>query len=543
MNPSDRKDQLLANFLSGDISAELLSELAVLAKEDSRLAEKLGGELEFAEMIRQVLTDGPERSETLFRSAKDAFEQSPETLVARVCEGEITSAEGDQLAKHLLDSPAEIASVKRYLAEEEWIREAVAESRSEAAFIEALETRMWAETTRDHFVDDLEDRLVREFSGAGEENGKVVEMPVSWTPTVLKMAAIAAAVAVGAFFIAQQGVERLPANSSLAIVTKASVDAKWAGDLMPGAKGEVKSGIYELEKGIVALTFAAGGEMTVEGPAKFEVKDDATAHVFHGVAMARNSPANAGITLQSKGLSVTEPVPLIGIDARSEYSTDAIVFEGDGGVCLQDGGCRSLFKLEAVKADLTREKLVDIPYNPQPFLGGWELLSGVEKNLGSVRIEMPGSEIKSTDQEGEVQVFVENESFRPEFEMEVDQIQVGQFAAAEANPGQALQSRGELRSYLLQLWPTNGVDGEEVEASLTFDHEVVGLIYSSDRLTSSDQSVGTSLAHVGAEFNRGRGLDMGSDEILLSDDRHTLNLKLKGGTLEVDQIRVLVALN
>ncbi|MDA8909064.1 hypothetical protein N9I65_02695, partial [bacterium] len=190
-----------------------------------------------------------------------------------------------------------------------------------------------------------------------------------------------------------------------------------------------------------------------------------------------------------------------------------------------------------------RDRLVDIPYNPQPFLGGWELLSGVEKNLGSVRIEMPGTTIESTDREGEVQVFVENESFRPEADLEVDQIRTGHFASAELNPGQALQARGDLRSYLLQLWPTNGVEGEEVEASLTFDHEVVGVIYSSDRLTDSDLSVGTSIPHVGAEFNKERGLDLGRDEILLSDDRRTLNLKLKGGELEVDQIRVLVALN
>lgn len=543
MEPDARKDQLVSDFLGGDFSPELLSELATLAKDDPGLASRLGGELEFAEMIRQVLREESSQSVELFESAKEAFEQSPAALIAKACEGEINSAEGDQLAKHLLDSPTEVAALKRRLAEEEWIREAVAESRGEAAFIEALETRMWAETTRDHFVDDLEDRLVREFSDEVGEFDNVVEMPVSWTPTVLKMAAIAAAIAVGAFFIAQQGFDRLPANSSLATITKASADARWIGDLIPGASGQVEPGLYELEKGIVALEFAAGGEMTVEGPARFEVKEDATAHVFYGIAMARNTPSEAGITLRSKGLSVTEPVPLIGIDARSEYSTEAIVFEGDGGVCLVDGGCRSLFELEAIKADLTRDKLVDIPYNPQPFLGGWELLSGVEKNLGSVRIEMPGSEIKATDHEGEVQVFVENKSFSPPSDMEVDQIEVGHFAAAEENPGQALQARGELRSYLLQLWPTNGVEGEEVEASLTFDHEVVGVIYSSDRLTSSDDSVGTSLAHVGAEFNRGRGLDLGSDEILLSDDRRTLNLRLKGGELEVDQIRVLVALN
>ncbi|MDF1659344.1 MAG: hypothetical protein P1U58_17140 [Verrucomicrobiales bacterium] len=537
-----RAEELISEFLSGDSSEAILSELADLALKDASVAARIREELEFSEMLRQVVEDDVADSQALFVESKAAFAQSKDQLVEKACDGRINPAECNQLAKFLLNEPDEVATLKKSLAEDEWIRGAVSESRSEEAFIEALETRMWAETTRDHFVEDFQDRLEREIS-AEDEVDNIIEMPVSWTPTVLKMAAVAAAVAFCAFLMTQVGVNHLPASASVAMVTKSSPDVRWVGEHVPGSNGEVVVGPYELERGIVALKFANGGEMTVEGPALFEVKDNSTAHVHHGVAMARNEQSSPGITLKSNGLSVSEPVPLIGIDARSEFSTEAIVFEGDGGVCLDGGGCRSLFEFEAVKADRNRDRLVDIPYNPQPFLGGWELLSGVEKNLGSVRIEMPGTTIESTDREGEVQVFVENESFRPESDLEVDQVSTGHFASAELNPGQALQARGDLRSYLLQLWPTTGVDGEEVEASLTFDHEVVGLIYSSDRLTSSDTSVGTAIPHVGEEFNRERGLDLGRDEILLSDDRRTLNLKLKGGELEVDQIRVLVALN
>ena len=156
--------------------------------------------------------------------------------------------------------------------------------------------------------------------------------------------------------------------------------------------------------------------------------------------------------------------------------------------------------MEAVKADRIRDKFVAIPFDPEPFSKTWELLAGVEKNMGSVRIELPGTKIEASDSldgKNEVQVFVENDSFYPDHDLEVDQIQLGEFAGAETNPGQALQASGELRSYLLQLWPSEGGDGEEVEASLTFDHPVVGVIYSSDRLAESDHSVGTAITHVG----------------------------------------------
>lgn len=547
MDSKTEVEKLLSGLLLGEATEDSLRELAALASGDAELAARIRGELEFSELLRQSVSDAADRAESDFFGARSAFGLSPEELLGKVCDGGITGVECDQLSKFLRNDPAEAALVKRRLAEDEWMRCAVSEAKGEAAFIEALETRMWAETGSDHFVENFQDRLEREISASasGEVPGNVVEMPVSWTPTVLKMAALAAAVALGAFLVAQLGVNGLPVATSYATITKSSPDVQWVGDHVPGADGKVNAGPYELKRGIVALKFPGGGEMTVEGPARFEVRDDDTAYVHHGIAMARNESAGTGITLKANGLNVSEPVPLIGIDARSEFSTEAIVFEGDGGVCLENGSCRSLFEFEAVKADRKRDRLVDIPYNPQPFLAGWELLSGVEKNLGSVRIEMPGTrrESREREREGEVQVFVENSSFRPEQEIEVDVVRTGHFARAEGNPGQALQARGDLRSYLLQLWPGLGIEGEEVEASLTFDHEVVGLIYSPDRLKNSDLPVGSAITDPGEGFHQLRGLDPGSDEILLSEDRRTLNLKFRGGDLDVSQIRVLVALN
>lgn len=289
----------------------------------------------------------------------------------------------------------------------------------------------------------------------------------------------------------------------------------------------------------------SGSQLTVEGPAIFEVGEDASTFVHEGIALARVSSTDLGISLRSKGLSISESARLIGIDARTEGTTEAIVFDGDGGICLTEGGkCRELSEFEAIKVDHLRERLVDVPYNPRAFSNAWALLSGVEHNLGSVRIEMPGAEISSDrGKEGEVQIYVENESFRPERDLEVDQVVVGEFSVAEANPGQQLQAKGELRSYLLQLWPSETGEGGEVETSLTFDHPVVGVIYSSDRLVSSDSSVGSPISHAGDRVSGKRGMDSGNDEILLSQDRRTLNLRFKGGGAQAEQVRVLVALN
>ncbi len=84
------------------------------------------------------------------------------------------------------------------------------------------------------------------------------------------------------------------------------------------------------------------------------------------------------------------------------------------------------------------------------------------------------------------------------------------------------------------------------EASVTFDHEIVGVIFSSDRLEQSDSLVGQHLDLTGGQIGQLRGLDGGEqdgDQILLSDDRHTLNVRLKsGGDDLLDHVRVIVAL-
>lgn len=532
-------EDLLQSLLHDEADPATASRLAECAGEDPELARRVGEELEFSEMLRLVLRGGDLPGEN-FENNLASDELEIDEMLARIVDGSASRFECEQVVKHLWENPDAAGELKRFLAIDEWIAEAVAESKSGEAFIEALETRMWAETRKDHFVEDFAARLDSEIDPP--EN--VVAFPGNWIAPVLQVGAVAAVLAMGAFFAVQLFLESA-SSPMVASVVKSSSDVSWAKDSSPVRDGELKSGRYELESGVVSLKFSSGKEMTVQGPALFDVEDDASTFVHHGVALARKTTA-MGIALHSKGLRITDSAQLVGIDARSERSTDAVLFAGDGGVCLTDlGVCRELYEREAVKADLDRDKFVDIPYNPHAFAKAWELLSGVEKNMGSVRIEMPGAEVgPSRDSAGEVQVFVENDSFRPEQEMEVDRIEVGEFASAESNPGQSLQSNGDLRSYLLQLWPSDGGgDEEEVEASLTFDHPVVGVIYSSDRLASSDGSVGSSISHVGADFNDLRGLDSGNDLILLSKDRRTLNLKLKGGVSQVDQVRVLVALN
>lgn len=544
MKPPSHDDELLRRLLHGEADEALFAELGGRLALDPGLAASCARELEFSEWIRQALAGDPVEASRALAGAMESSRLTMEEMIDRVREGCASVYECDQVVKHLRDSPTDLRDLRRALAEEEMLRVAVSVSKSEQAFIESLETRMWAETKQDHFVEDFAKRFERELAVVEDEpvDGKVVDFPGSWTGTLLRLSAAAAAVAIGAFVAAKVVAGRVSPGPAMASVVKATPDAIWMKGASPRGDGTLRPGLYELKSGVVSMRMPGGSELTVEGPARFEVGEDSSAEVHAGIALARASKEADGISLRSRGLHISEPARLIGIDARAEGATEAIVFNGDGGICLDGSGkCRELSQFEAVKADHRRDRLVDVPYNPRAFSKAWAMVAGVENNLGPVRIELPGSVISAAGGvEGEVRVFVENESFLPQGGLEVDQVAVGAFAMADSNPGEALEASGELRSYLLQLTPSEGPEAdEEVETSLTFDHPVVGVIFSSDRLENSDAAVGSAFPEVVGR----RGLDSGEGEILLSEDRRTLNLRFHGGGGHAEQVRVLVALN
>ncbi|MEQ1841674.1 MAG: hypothetical protein ABL994_14805, partial [Verrucomicrobiales bacterium] len=344
MRPDPNNDDLLNRFLLGDAEESDLSRLAARAAEDSVLASQIADELSFSEMLRQVLVADSDGFTDRFEGALESSRLSREELFILVREGGASPFENDQVAKLLWDSPDAAREFRRQLTEDEWIREALSESRGAGAFIESLETRMWAETDRDRFVDDftkrLEIQLAPDFA-AEPTKGKIVRFPGGWTQTVLQVGAVAAIISFGAFVAAQLVASRVTDKSAPASVVKSSPDANWSEGAAPDRDGFIKSGLYQLNRGVVSMRLSSGSELTVEGPAVSEVGEDSSTFVHEGIALARVSASDPGITLRSKGLRVSEPASLIGIDARVEGATEAIVFSGDGGICLTEGGkCR-----------------------------------------------------------------------------------------------------------------------------------------------------------------------------------------------------------
>ena len=564
-NTDKEFEKLLAAFTAGEAGVSDCDALSDFCTSSPERGRQIADELEFSELIRQALVfhDFDSFQNDVEYRMSNELSDDLDVLEAKLHDGSAIRPDLNAIARHLADDDDRAGKLRRALMFGDLFEQAATPSRHEAPFLESLSTRMWAQTNGDHFVADIESKLrLVELPEGVESDDKIVEFDAApaaasksrrprkktngLLPAAIMGMGVAACVAVGVLLV-QSGV--LDGPNLVAEVTRSSSDAVWSEDEGPLSGGGIASGqIYTLESGVSSMKFKNGTELTVEGPAQVEVVDGREAILHSGIAFAKTGSFEGGFSLHSKGINLVDSGNSIGIDARSDHATEAMIFNQGTGVdvCLPGiGRCRELYQYEAIRADLDREKLLDIPYNPRVFTRTWELVAGVEKNAGSVRLELPGSFVerdRNTNLEA-VQIYVENDSFRAKEDMQVDTLPTGQFAKAnESDTGEALHSEGELRSYLVQLWPSQVRENTElVEATITFDHPVVGVIYSSDRLEQSDSIVGT---HVGTHNHAGRGMDVGDDEILLSDDRRTMNVKLKNsGADELDHIRVLVALN
>jgi len=601
MRTQARFQDLLGRLLDDVCSPAERDELALLCRDNRERMRQLREALEFDQMIAQNV---------IVNRCEDAFAEDVEMalggsdslldydeLVSRYLDSNLRPHEARRLHAFCQRDPELAQRLRESIEFVDLLAQTVHEARNEDAFVDSLVTRMWAETASDHFVDDVASKIIAigEFQNSGgEDNGEgSVEGRDAVLPQIRPGRAASrssasrghgwgrtAGFAIAAAFAAALTVLALVRgpgtgddgevvivdeviDPGIAFISEASDDVRWSDEAQKaiGSDGKVGIGRYELAEGVVRVKFSSGAEMTVEGPAEFEVRSGHEAYVHSGLAMAR-AEKPGDLQVQSKGFELVDVDRTFAVDARFNSFTEAVFFDGAGQLKMagspgdsidqaDPSNIRQLYPFETVRADHERERLVDVPYNPSVFTRTWQLISGVESNSGSVEVELPGAVIIPSHPESDkVQVFLEKDGFLADGGVVVDLLTPGKFTSfadvSEADSkGIEIQPKGELRSYLLQRWAPKR-DGETLQASVTFADPVVGVIFSEDKLKRSDEMVGADLHALNEALTegQGRGIDQlgGEDKILLSDDGRTLNVVLHGGDADVlDHIRVLVA--
>ncbi|MEM7477982.1 MAG: FecR family protein [Planctomycetota bacterium] len=334
---------------------------------------------------------------------------------------------------------------------------------------------------------------------------------------------------------------------SLAFATVVQLaDAHWEDDTSLAVGDRVAVGVLRLKAGIVHLQIDSGVGVTLDGPANFELMSSEVTRLHSGLLTATVPPGAEGFRVDTPSAQVVDLGTAFGIDQRSDGTSTVSVFDGEVEiVSVEESEKRLLAEGETVHV-AADGSLRDMQFTPQPFGRLWPTASGIAESTGAFRFAPPWPRGLSQIQ-SDTEIFVLPEGYARELSVPcpID------ITESELNNSRIPAER-RVRSYLLQFNPVDPT-GEEaaskklgsrmrrIEGSITFDHPVAGMIVNSETLKITDEVFALRRGPI-RPFARGLELSQPrtADVISLSEDRHTVNLKLSVFNQFSDHVRVIV---
>lgn len=93
--------------------------------------------------------------------------------------------------------------------------------------------------------------------------------------------------------------------------------------------GEIRIGSYELDEGIVEITFPSGVEVLIEGPAAFEIQGPELMALNEGRLAAKVTPAGIGFTVETPDAEIVDHGTEFAIEVMGNVSSEVHVFKGE----------------------------------------------------------------------------------------------------------------------------------------------------------------------------------------------------------------------
>ncbi|NRB73095.1 MAG: FecR domain-containing protein [Verrucomicrobiales bacterium] len=100
----------------------------------------------------------------------------------------------------------------------------------------------------------------------------------------------------------------------------------------------VRTGSYQLEEGLVQITFDSGVEVVIEAPASFEIHSPELMAIHEGRLTANVTPEGVGFTVETPDAEVVDFGTEFAIEVVREGSSEVHVFEGEVGVRPRQDG-------------------------------------------------------------------------------------------------------------------------------------------------------------------------------------------------------------
>lgn len=300
----------------------------------------------------------------------------------------------------------------------------------------------------------------------------------------------------------------------------------------------------EVEEGVVRLLFDDGAEVTLQGPAQYQLASQTQTRLVAGVLTATVPPGSDPFRVDSLTAQNESSGAAFGIDRNAQGTAQVSVFDGEVKVLCKNN--RNQILGEGESARLTRSgELNAVAFEPGTFEKLWPAASGIVGSSGAFEFApqwpRPFNRIQSN-----TLIYVLPEGYASELSQPCP-IDV----AVDESLEDTIPTGRRVRSFLLQFNPdesepaTRAASGRRklrrIEGSITFERPVVGLMIDDATLKATD-SIFAIRRGLASPIKR--GLELGppriADDVSLSEDGRTLTLKLVVFDRLTDHVRVIV---
>jgi FecR protein len=322
------------------------------------------------------------------------------------------------------------------------------------------------------------------------------------------------------------------------------------GDLSVGDR--LASTTIQINRGMLRLAFDDGVEVTLQGPADYELTALGKTRLHRGLLTATVPPGAVGFLVSTPHAEVVDLGTAFGVALDEDGNSEVSVFDGE--VEVQPNRDR---KKKLVQEGQTVRVTKTNEIESSKFAAGvyetlWPVSSGIAGSTGAFRFAAPWPRRMGLAQSN-TDIFVLPEGYAQTLSesLSVNITATGKYrllplAAKELSAGT------RVRSFLLQFKPVDEGNGATPDATapdqlqrivgdITFDRPVLGLIVNGDELRASDAKFSVRSGQVP---QKGRGLELfgtpRDDVVSLSEDRHTVKLDLAAFGAYADQVRVIV---
>lgn len=342
----------------------------------------------------------------------------------------------------------------------------------------------------------------------------------------------------------QQVVVRPPEAETFATIVQVT-DAVWGESNNFHSGDRSAAAAFDLKSGFVRLQLDSGVEVTLEGPADFQLVSMRYAKFQSGLLTSTTPPGAEGVRIDTPSAQVVDLGTAFGIKIGSDGVSQVSVFDGEVEVGRTAADTKHLLSEgEAVRVDSGRA-IESIPFDASIYQKIWPVSSGIASSSGAFRFAPPWPRrLRLVRSDDDIFVIPEDYAVTLDKPIDVNISTLGEYARVDQLTPDSIPAGEVVRSFILHYHPEQTRPARRaarIAGSIVFDRPVRGVILRHEELWAS---AGRFSPRNAGELRQRRQIELSGgpagDKVTLSADLRTLTLNLASPNNTSDLLRVIV---